>query len=381
MGISLSSNRRRNNNNNTYYNHHHQNAPSQLISSSPYPPLEPSYSSPPYIYSPPPPPPPPQPPAALPLPAPPVYNPYTDGANYSNNVMIVRPNLGVYNHQQPNYGYGWMPPMRPPYMVPVPPPLPPPAYVEHKQAKKVKNHVNLHKDSLKIEVDKDNADCHLVSFVFDALFDGSITIYYFAKEEPDCKFVPVYPEAFVPVNVPFQKGIGQRFQQSSGTGIDLGFFDFDSLSKPSPGEDVYPLVICAETTVPLISTDEHPYDPSPNTVSTPHKQITQAVLEKNNGDPFKVRVMRQILWIDGIRYELREIYGIGQSEESFDNTGSGEECVICMTEPKDTAVLPCRHMCLCSECAKALRLQSNKCPVCRQPIEELMEIKINANDG
>ncbi|KAI3790704.1 hypothetical protein L2E82_03947 [Cichorium intybus] len=109
-------------------------------------------------------------------------------------------------------------------------------------------------------------------------------------------------------------------------------------------------------------------------------QITQAVLEKNNGDHFKVKVIRQILWIDGIRYELREIYGIGNSEESFDDTGSGEECVICMTEPKDTAVLPCRHMCLCSECAKALRLQSNKCPICRQPIEELMEIKINNVD-
>lgn len=65
----------------------------------------------------------------------------------------------------------------PPYMVPVSLPVPsvaPPAYVEHNQAKKVKNHVNLHKDTLKVEVDKDNPDCHLVSFVFDALFDGRL---------------------------------------------------------------------------------------------------------------------------------------------------------------------------------------------------------------
>lgn len=173
----------------------------------------------------------------------------------------------------------------------------------------------------------------------------SITIYYFAKEEPDCKFVPVYADAFVPVKIPFQKGSGQKFRQPSGTGIDLGFFELDSLSKPSSGEEVYPLVICAETTMPLISTDEHSYGQLQNTVTTPHMQITQAVLEKKNESPFKVRVMRQILWIDGVRYELREIYGIGNSEESFDdNTGSGKECVICMTEPKDTAVLPCRHM-------------------------------------
>ena len=46
-------------------------------------------------------------------------------------------------------------------------------------------------------------------------------------------------------------------------------------------------------------------------------------------------------------------------------------CVICMTEPRDTTVLPCRHMCMCSECAKVLRLQSNKCPICRTSIESL----------
>ena len=36
--------------------------------------------------------------------------------------------------------------------------------------------------------------------------------------------------------------------------------------------------------------------------------------------------------------------------------------------------------CMCSDCAKELRLQTNKCPICRQPIEELIEIKINNVD-
>lgn len=271
--------------------------------------------------------------------------------------------------------------MRLPPMLPAPPPVPPPTYVEHQQAKKVKNHVNVHKDTLKVEIDEENPDFHLVSFVFDAMFDGSMTIYYFAKEEPNCKFVPLYPESFVPLKFPFSKGPGQRFRQPPGTGIDLGFFELDSLSKPSSNEEIFPLVICAETILPLSPPpNEHLYNPLPNTPISPHMQITQAVLEKHNGDPFKVKVIRQILWIDGVRYELREIYGIGHSEESFDDAGSGEECVICMTEPKDTAVLPCRHMCLCSECAKQLRLQSNKCPICRQAIEELMEIKVSTVD-
>lgn len=146
----------------------------------------------------------------------------------------------------------------------------------------------------------------------------------------------------MPVRIPFQKGPGQKFLQPSGTGIDLGFFELDDLSKPSPGEDVFPLVISAETSPH--PTVEHIGDSTP--VTAPHMQITQAVLEKpNEEDPFQVRVIRQILWIDEVRYELREIYGIARSAaEGFNDNDSGKECVICMTEPKDTAVLPCRHM-------------------------------------
>lgn len=256
---------------------------------------------------------------------------------------------------------------------------PPPPYVDHQSAKKVRNDVNVHKHTLKIEVDEENPDHVLVSFVFDALFDGSITVFYFAKEEPNCKFVPLFPEAYMPAKIPFKKGLGQKFRQPSGTGIDLGFYELDDLSKPSLGEDIFPLVISAETHQPSSSNDGHLDDPVSNTSA--HMQITQAVLEKNNDDLFQVKVIRQILWVDGVRYELRELYGIGNSAaEGFEDSDPGKECVICMTEPKDTAVLPCRHMCMCGECAKELRLQSNKCPICRQPIEELIEIKINNGD-
>lgn len=180
-------------------------------------------------------------------------------------------------------------------------------------------------------------------FLLLLFLNNSITIFYFAKEESSCRFVPLYPEAHLPVRIPFQKGLGQKFRQPSGTGIDLGFFELDDLSKPSTGEDVFPLVIAAETRLPAHSTDEHVDDSVSKTSG--HMQITQAVLEKKNGDPFQVRVIRQILWIDGVRYELRELYGIGSSEsEGFNDSDSGKECVICMTELRDTAVLPCRHM-------------------------------------
>ena len=51
-----------------------------------------------------------------------------------------------------------------------------------------------------------------------------------------------------------------------------------------------------------------------------------------------------------------------------------------MTDPRDTTVLPCRHMSMCSECAKVLRMQSNKCPICRTSIESLLQIKVSRQE-
>ncbi|KAJ9180203.1 hypothetical protein P3X46_008479 [Hevea brasiliensis] len=285
----------------------------------------------------------------------------------SQNYFIPRP------HSFSTRTSGWVP-LRyasavAPVLVPPPsqgPPPPLPPYVDHNHAKKIKNDVNVHKDSVRLVVDEKNLDSHLVSFAFDALVDGSITISYFAKEEVNCRFVPLYPEIYVPWRTPFKRGLGQKFCQPSGTGIDLGFLELDQLSKPTPEEDMFPLVICAEACLPsLFAAAEPPDQPMPTL--SPRAHITQAVLDKNKEGHFQVKVVKQILWIDGARYELREIY----------DRETGKECVICLTKPKDTVILPCRHMCLCSVCAKVLRLHSNKCPICRQPFQELMEIKIN----
>ncbi|PIA24992.1 hypothetical protein AQUCO_13500010v1 [Aquilegia coerulea] len=411
MGISLS--KRRNNNNNESFHHHHNHQnphhihppSSQIIISSSYPSdpsLIPSSSSTPPPPHPPPPPPPnyvfaanapyshpsqnpyphPPPPPPLPLQQHPSYYQYSNGYNHNNNNCgYVGPAMNRSNYHPSYYAnqYNGWPGIRPPPMIlPLNPPIVPPPYVDHQKAKKIRNDVNVHKDTIKIEVDEDNPECYLVSLTLDALIDGSITIIYFAKEGVDCNFMPLYPDAHMSVRVPFQKGLGQKFRQPSGTGVDLGFFELDDLSKPSPGEDVFPLVILAEACLPLLPSDEEFDQPRP---STSNAQITQAIIEKNNVGAFQAKVIKQILWVDGVRYELREIYGIAKSEETnFDDSDGGKECVICMSEPKDTAVLPCRHMCLCCECAKELRLQTNKCPICRQPIEQLIEIRVNKDD-
>jgi len=94
-------------------------------------------------------------------------------------------------------------------------------------------------------------------------------------------------------------------------------------------------------------------------------------------------------------YQVQEIYGIeddscsgaGESPEdsrSPSNQRSAEnsfalskECVVCMTDDRDTCCLPCRHMCLCAYCANVLRVGSasgQKCPLCRKAITSFAQV-------
>lgn len=61
--------------------------------------------------------------------------------------------------------------------------------------------------------------------------------------------------------------------------------------------------------------------------------------------------------------------------KSFGNENASE-CVICMSEGRDTMLLPCRHMCLCSTCAQSLRYQANSCPICRCPFKAALNLSI-----
>jgi hypothetical protein len=58
-----------------------------------------------------------------------------------------------------------------------------------------------------------------------------------------------------------------------------------------------------------------------------------------------------------------------------DDDEGGGKCVICMSEPRDTLILPYRHLCLCQLCADSLRYQANNCPICRAPFRALLQIR------
>lgn len=46
-------------------------------------------------------------------------------------------------------------------------------------------------------------------------------------------------------------------------------------------------------------------------------------------------------------------------------------CIACWTRKADRVLLPCRHLCVCGTCLHACQ---SKCPVCRGPVVDAMEV-------
>ena len=57
---------------------------------------------------------------------------------------------------------------------------------------------------------------------------------------------------------------------------------------------------------------------------------------------------------------------------------SSPECIACLTDPRDTILLPCRHLCVCSDCFDRLTL--DRCPVCRAPFTSYLRFTDPAPD-
>lgn len=92
-----------------------------------------------------------------------------------------------------------------------------------------------------------------------------------------------------------------------------------------------------------------------------------------------VRAQRVRLPGAGPLLETREVFGAELGPALL-----GQDCVICMSEMRDTAVLPCRHMCLCGGCAETMRsavqYRSYRCPICRERVSSLLQIQRTPDD-
>uniref|UniRef100_A0A7N6A916 E3 ubiquitin-protein ligase n=1 Tax=Anabas testudineus TaxID=64144 RepID=A0A7N6A916_ANATE len=236
--------------------------------------------------------------------------------------------------------------------------------------KTLRSLINIRKDTLRLvrcsedlklpgdEAAGKNRACYNVEFIFDADTQVAITIYYQAIEEFH-NGVPVYlpqDSSLQSETVHFKRGVCQQFCLPSHT-VNLSEWADDELLFDMDKE-IFPMVV-------------------------------QAVVDEGEGEclfhmdgSYCVKPLKQKQVVDGVSYLLQEIYGIENKYNSQESkvaddeiSDNSAECVVCLSDVRDTLILPCRHLCLCNACADTLRYQANCCPICRLPFRALLQIR------
>jgi len=223
----------------------------------------------------------------------------------------------------------------------------------------VKINVNLHRDSVHFihHGGEEQQQLYQLQFKYDAAVACSVRVYYIASEAQDenSKYIVEARNEFPSVYC--EKGLGQVFLQPLGDSFDTSLYK-EYITPTSSG---FPIAIALQT----ISEE----DGSSTQTQT---QYTFASLLHCADDTYEIKVVQQKIQYLGQVYSLHEIYGVDHTGE---REGEGSrECIVCLSEARDTVVLPCRHMCLCNGCAELMRLQTNKCPICRSPVRSLLHV-------
>ena len=236
--------------------------------------------------------------------------------------------------------------------------------------KTLKSLVNIRKESVKFV--KTDSDGYNIEFVFDTDTKVGIKIQYFCNEEITTNSITYLPKDTASASETFyyQKGPSQVFSQPTHIFTPNKYADDEM--QYSPDRNVYPVVIHC------VVIDE-------GGDALMHSHSTICVIDHHRiGDAegeYHLRAMKQKIFVDGLCYLLQEIYGIENKNltqpqtNNDDDEDNGSECVICICEPRDTLILPCRHLCLCNSCADSLRYQANNCPICRAPFRALLQIR------
>ncbi|XP_063933083.1 uncharacterized protein LOC135144884 [Zophobas morio] len=112
--------------------------------------------------------------------------------------------------------------------------------------------------------------------------------------------------------------------------------------------------------------------------------------ESISAENYVLNMRKQIIYVGPVGYMLQEIYGTTKLYDSALMYGSEEplyssddfekeiSCAVCLSAPKTTVILPCRHFCLCRSCAVVLQSQTKNCAICRKPFSSLMEISVTS---
>lgn len=240
--------------------------------------------------------------------------------------------------------------------------FPPPSIHE---ATTVKSTVNVNKDTLQLVRDENFPNHYRIKFVYDATTPCTIRVNFLVKDT----IAGIQARSETP-SVVGEKGFGIVFTQPPEHYLDTSLYSQEDLSYTANSTS-FPVAIAIQS----ISDEPSKSDDSNIILS----QTTFATLLHCADDSYAIKVVKQRFPHLGHMYNLHDIFGLDYTGER-ESEGS-RECVVCLSEPRDTTILPCNHLCLCSACAELMRTQTNKCPICRAPVKKLLTIHLTNNTG
>ena len=230
------------------------------------------------------------------------------------------------------------------------------------QTATIRNAVNLKKSTLRLVPSEAKPGFLQVAFEFDASQPCLAMTFVAVRERLDgsmksalAHVAGVYREGVAPrpfqPGVKYSTGMSQKFpgtkDGTSRHGIDLLLFREDDFARLGTGthDNEFPLVVRLATVTDKGRRDGHtlddivPGEPLPKWVQgqTTFASVSRDPASGTHGE-WKVKVVKQKLWVEGVSYVLQEIYGL---EKTNSGRTDGGECVICFDRAKNTTVLPC----------------------------------------
>ena len=180
---------------------------------------------------------------------------------------------------------------------------------------------------------------HLIEFTIDVEEPCTVCVMWSCEERLDPKTNVTRGFKFAKASkfMRFEKGIGQKVRTKAYPESVSGRSESFALKEMNLKTHQCSLVIVLTS-----PSDEREREDGTNefVVSKQKCQITYAAIGKIKDGECRAVITQQKMHLNGMCYDLFEIYGI--------KGGQDEMCVVCMSECKEVAVLPCRYVYICS---------------------------------
>mmetsp|Transcript_29920 Transcript_29920/g.114873 ORF Transcript_29920/g.114873 Transcript_29920/m.114873 type:complete len:282 (+) Transcript_29920:307-1152(+) len=237
---------------------------------------------------------------------------------------------------------------------------------------KVKNNFLLVKDSWKFVRDESDPTLLLLTFEFHSHVPGTISVYFLAtdnnagaeRRNASVSFKETLPKRQSEHKIAAGKHLS--FTQKAPDGLPEKILSPENMVHHD-SRSYSPVVLVMEV--------------DSNNIASPHEEVSSYVTYgyiARSGDSYIVRTYKKSIIVNQQQIEMFEIYGLDHRKG---NQASNEsECVICLCEEREVAILPCRHLCLCTNCAQNFCNRLSRCPVCRVRVENMLRISLG-NDS